>query len=158
MYGKLSLDPLPPHVKYLNGALQGKNYIRLTRSESCGLCREPSLLLTSPSSPGIAMILSISSCSIFFIFFFLSFLHFTLSTNLDHPSFNFCCSEARWRREDSHSLIPALALLRSQRGLIRVGSTQLLHGAFGGGAVQLADHQLVQVVGVRQPSHQQTEP
>lgn len=64
-----------------------------------------------------------------------------------------------WRRgqADSHSHFTGLALLRSQRGEVRVWATQLLHGAFGCHAVQLAHHQLVKVVGVGQPCHQQAQ-
>lgn len=64
-----------------------------------------------------------------------------------------------WRRgqADSHSHFTGLALLRSQRGQVRVWAAQLLHGAFGCHAVQLAHHQLVKVVGVGQPCHQQAQ-
>lgn len=62
--------------------------------------------------------------------------------------------------DDSHSPFTAVAFafLWSRRRLLLVWSTQILHWAFGGHAVELAHHQLVQVVGVRQPCHQQTQP
>lgn len=58
---------------------------------------------------------------------------------------------------DSHSHFGSLALLRSQRAEVLVRATQLLHRAFGSHTVQLAHHQLVQVVGIREPCHQKAQ-
>lgn len=61
--------------------------------------------------------------------------------------------------DDSHSpfTAAAFALLRSQSGALLVGGAEILQRAFGGHAVKLAHHQLVQVVRVRQPRHQQIQ-
>lgn len=54
---------------------------------------------------------------------------------------------------DSHSHFGVFALLQSQGGEFQVRAVQLLHRVFRRHAVQLTHDQLVQVVGIREPSH-----
>lgn len=64
-----------------------------------------------------------------------------------------------WCLSYSHfSHLSVVLALRSQGRLFRVRSTQIVNGAFGAGAVELAQDQLVQIVRVRQPFHQQAKP